>query len=107
MFEERLKELLKETNSSPAQLSKSTGLPLQTISNWLNRGSIPAADKIVLLADFFEVSTDYLLGREADTGIIQTNANLAPIEENILILLRKLSKTDQYKVLGYVQALAS
>jgi transcriptional regulator with XRE-family HTH domain len=106
MFIQRLEELMKDKKITEYRLTQELNLSKSAIWNW-KQGSQPSADKVVLLADFFEVSTDYLLGREAETGIIQANANLAPIEENILTLLRKLSKPDQYKVLGYIQALAS
>jgi len=33
----------------------------------LRRGSIPSADRVVMLAEYFGVSTDYLLGRTTVT----------------------------------------
>ena len=103
----KIKELRTEKGITQKQLANAINSTDKNIWAYENEIALPTIETIAKLADYFEVSTDYLLGREADTGIIQTNANLAPIEENILILLRKLSKADQYKVLGYVQALAS
>lgn len=46
-------------------LAKRIGVSLNTYSSYINGGSIPS-DKLVLLADMFNVSTDYLLEREEE-----------------------------------------
>ena len=61
---ESIKELRLERGLSQAALAKSIGVSQKAI-DYLERGvNEPKATYIVLLADFFGVTTDYLLGRE-------------------------------------------
>ena len=64
IFIKRFKELMKEKNVNCSKLSKVLGIPESTLSNWKNGNRTIQIDNLVLIADFFEVSTDYLLGRE-------------------------------------------
>ncbi len=63
MFAKRLKELMKERQLSVSGLSRETGLPRTSISNWLNLKRTPMIDALYVLSNYFEVSIDYLLGR--------------------------------------------
>lgn len=63
-FAERLKELRLEKELSQAQLAKATGLSHTAIVYWETEQRIPNANAVVILAAFFNVSTDYLLGVE-------------------------------------------
>ena len=44
------------------QLCNEAGFKPQSISNWGLKGAIPKGDVICRLAEYFHVSTDYLLG---------------------------------------------
>lgn len=61
-FAERLKELRIERKLSQSQLAKVTGLSHTAIVYWENEQRVPNANAIIILAKFFEVTTDYLLG---------------------------------------------
>lgn len=63
-FAERLKELRLEKGFSQAQLSKATGISQNAITYWENQQRVPNAKAIIILARYFKVSTDYLLGEE-------------------------------------------
>lgn len=58
----RLRQLLSERGSAK-ELSKATGISQGNISDWLNGRSKPSSDKLILIADYFDCSVDYLLGR--------------------------------------------
>lgn len=64
---QRIFIILKEKGKKQKELSQYTGISEQTISDWKKKGSIPSADKISGIADFLEVSTDYLLTGEEQT----------------------------------------
>lgn len=64
LFCERFKELREARGLSQVQLGRNLGLSKQTISNWENSNISPSIDTIVSIADYFNVSTDYLLGRD-------------------------------------------
>lgn len=72
IFSERLRELRLEKGLSQDQLAEKTGLSHGCIAMLEVKKRTPTGITLSTLADFFEVSTDYLLGREDDFGIIQT-----------------------------------
>ena len=55
-------ELLIINKTTVYRVSKDTGLAASTLSDWKNGRSAPKADKIRTLAEYFGVSTDYMLG---------------------------------------------
>ena len=61
-FCERLKELREEQNLSYRQLGKNTGFSDNSIRRWENGLRTPNIDELIVLAQYFKVSTDYLLG---------------------------------------------
>lgn len=61
-FKERLRELRIEKELSQTKLAEKLGVDFRTISNWENGVRKPDIDTLVEIANFFEVSTDYLLG---------------------------------------------
>lgn len=62
-FEERLYDLLYDANLTPTGLSSKLGLNSSTISKCLNEKRIPSGKILIMIADYFDVSIDYLLGR--------------------------------------------
>lgn len=59
---ERIKELRTEKNISQMELSKVTGLSQSAIARWELNKSEPTATAIIILAEYFGESADYLLG---------------------------------------------
>ncbi|MGM8212727.1 helix-turn-helix domain-containing protein [Virgibacillus sp. W0430] len=58
---EKIKYLCEEKKISLAELERKTGISNGQIRKWDT--STPGIDKLKVIADFFDVSTDYLLGR--------------------------------------------
>lgn len=68
---DRIQSLRKTKGISQEELADQIGVSRQAISKWESEQSCPELDKIILLSDYFDVTTDYLLkGIEAksDTG---------------------------------------
>lgn len=61
---ERIKELRIEKGLTQAQLSANTGLSQSAIAYWETGQRMPNAQAIIVLAKYFGVSADYLLGLE-------------------------------------------
>ncbi len=61
---ENIKCLRAEKNLSRAALAKAIGVSQKAVDYWERGVNEPKASYIVLLADFFGVSADFLLGRE-------------------------------------------
>ena len=64
IFAERLKDLLDERGMDYQKLSAVTEIPRRTINSWILKDRSPRLDSLVILATFFGVSVDYLLGLE-------------------------------------------
>ncbi len=63
-FSERLQELRLEKGLSQKELSKKLGVNQTAVSKWESDQRQTDFQTLILLAEFFEVSTDYLLGLE-------------------------------------------
>lgn len=58
---ERIKTLCKEKKISIAELERKTGISNGQIRKW--DITTPGVDKLVAIANYFDISVDYLLGR--------------------------------------------
>jgi transcriptional regulator with XRE-family HTH domain len=63
---ERIKELRTERKLNQAELAKAIGYGQSIITEWELGRKRPISDAVIALADFFDVSADYLLGRRDD-----------------------------------------
>ena len=64
MIAKKLKELRFKKGLTQADLSNILGVAQQTIGSWETNKSSPNLEMLKIIADFFNVSTDYILGRE-------------------------------------------
>ena len=55
--------LMSETKTTQYRIERDTGISGASMYNWLFGKSIPKMESIVRLAEYMEVSVDYLLGR--------------------------------------------
>ena len=58
---ERIFYLLEKKKKSQTELAEAISVSLSTVNAWKIRGSLPSADKIHPIAEFLEVTADYLL----------------------------------------------
>ena len=61
MFSERLKELRKNMGYTQKEIAEQIGTSQPSYQNWEKGSRKPSRETIQKLADFFNVSTDYLL----------------------------------------------
>ena len=85
MFEQRIRFLRQSRELNQVQLAEKLGVTKQSVSNWENDNIVPSVDMLEKIADFFNVSTDYLLGRdhkewESDTVLDVTGLTQRQIE---------------------------
>ena len=57
-------QLMDESGITAKALSAATGISTGNISDWKSGRSKPSSEKLTLLANFFHVSVDYLLGND-------------------------------------------
>ena len=63
IFAERLRELMKEQGLNQVKLAEKIGVKQNTISAWLLKKKEPCIFSLWLVADYFGVTVDYLIGR--------------------------------------------
>lgn len=61
-FKERLKELRKEKNVTQTYISKILNVSKMAVSHWEKGNSEPSIEQLKILAKYFDVSVDYLVG---------------------------------------------
>lgn len=102
MFPKRLTHLRKESALTQKEIAKHLNIKQPTYAQWENARTKPSAETLEKFADFFDVSTDYLLGRtdirnpykksELETLINQLNDEQ---REKALLFIKNLIKSKQ------------
>lgn len=64
VFAQNLKDLRGKMRISQRTLAKKLGIQPTAVSAYEHGKKLPTAEKLIKIADFFDVSTDKLLGRE-------------------------------------------
>lgn len=97
-FAERLKELMQSEQISRRALSVKTGLQRKSILNWLEGKYFPRYDALIKLADFFNVSVDYLLGISEfnESKVVLSKCRLEDISLRFLEILCTFMKEKGY-----------
>lgn len=96
-FSITLKELREQKNISQAKLANDLGVSVGCVGMWESTKQIPPANKLDQIANYFNVTVDYLLGRNTPAtidlpeGAAETKkASIAPIEEQMLEIFREI-----------------
>lgn len=97
---QRIFLILKEKKLKQKELAKRTGISESAISDWKKKGTNPAAENISAIADFLEVSLEYLVtGKEK-------SLSLPDDELELLTYYKELPEREQMKLIGRASALA-
>ncbi|MEG2013791.1 MAG: helix-turn-helix transcriptional regulator [Anaerovoracaceae bacterium] len=88
---EIFEKLLEEHGVTAYRVAKDTGIGTATLTNWKNGKYTPKQDKMQKIADYFDVSIDYLMtGRKHGSGEVTITKNYAKnkTEDKLLLLCR-------------------
>ncbi|MBR1891826.1 MAG: helix-turn-helix transcriptional regulator [Clostridia bacterium] len=69
LFVSRLRDLLVCSGKMQKDICVELGVSRQKLSKWKTGYNEPSLDELMEIALYFEVSTDYLLGLEDDSGV--------------------------------------
>lgn len=69
LLNEKIKELRVSCGLNQVEFAKKVGVTKQCVSNWENDNVLPSIEMLVKIADLFNVSTDYLLGRDVEFSL--------------------------------------
>ena len=93
----RIRELREDKDLRQIDVSHATGIDQKTLSNYETGKTNPDSYSILKLADFFQVSTDYLLG--CTNLNIKSNTDVFIMLEKIENEIRELKKFIQRQTL--------
>ena len=96
MFSKNLKILRTQFELSQKELAQKIELSSNIICEYEKGRSQPNIETLLKLADIFNCSVDYLLGREDDFGIINSDANeYTSNEKRIIAIYRALTEREK------------
>lgn len=118
MFWNNFNKICIEKNIKPNPVAKEIGVSSATVTNWKN-GAIPNGETLIKLANYLNVSIDYLLGRTTEqaqqimnnnstvTGGVQTqnyssSSELNGLQKEMIEAMEQLPKSKQLEALQEV-----
>lgn len=90
MFWERLCELCNERNTKPTPFVKELGYSSSVVTKWKN-GVIPNGKTLQEIANYFDVSVDFLLGKtdeKQNSPLDEKGINLSSHEKKLIVAYR-------------------
>ena len=92
MLNQRIKELRLARGINQVKLAEVLGVTKQSVSNWENDNIQPSIEILMKLAEYFCVSTDYLLGLEEKITLDVSNLSAEEIAhiQQIINDIRKI-----------------
>lgn len=92
-----LKKLRKEHRISQKQLGEFLGISQQSINKYENHPVEPDIHTLILLADYFSTSVDYLIGHTDIPHIIEPvkQYELNEDEANLILNYRRLNQSEK------------
>lgn len=99
----RLKELRKQNKLNQTDVAKVLQIEQNTYSKYEIGKAEPNISNLIKLADYYQVSIDYLVGREwvNDIGFLSSQL------KEIVNACKQLNDINLSKVLGYVSAMVA
>lgn len=94
-FATRLKELRKSHKVTALELSKTLDISKAAISQFENEANYPHCNTLCALADYFDVTVDYLIGRSDDATPLSFRSSFQKeLSEHLLEIIPTLDETD-------------
>lgn len=92
-------QLMKSRKLSAYKVSKDTGITQATLSRWKNGRVSPSLETLQTLADYFDVSLDYLTGNTTDEIIskkeIPADKGSEDEDDDFVVLARHMKKIPE------------
>lgn len=100
MYYQNFEELCKQRNIKPNKVSKETGVSTATLTSWKQGKYTPKPDKLKLIADFFNVSLEFLMRNEdvqwnPTEQTMNYTISLSEEEQDLLMEYRKADDTQK------------
>ena len=80
MLSEKIRGLRRKSGLSQEELADKLDVSRQAVSKWETGAAVPATETLVQLADFFDVSLDFLLRDNAETPVVSP-PDMPPVKQ--------------------------
>lgn len=97
----KIKELRKDNKMSSEEIAKYLGISVQAYYRYENETNEPSVENLIKLADRYNVSIDYLVGRVWRDEI----GYLTPEQRETVNELKRLSEINLFKATAYIKGL--
>jgi transcriptional regulator with XRE-family HTH domain len=104
---EIFEQLRHKKGISVYRVSKDTGVSQATLSAWKAGEYTPKQDKLQKIADYFDVSLDYLLGNKQKNKPSANAESLSDIENEILEIYHNLPEDKKQTFITVARSLKS
>lgn len=102
----RLKEIRTASGETQAKIAAVIGVTRAAYANIENGKREPDFKAVLMLADYFDVTLDYLFGRsEKATQVPSQSPNLSATEQTLLCTFRQLNSDGQGRSMEYLNYL--
>ena len=103
---QKLKELRKSVNLKQQELAEILNLDASSISKYETGKAMPSPDILLKIANYFHVTTDYLLNNDMQLDKEQQNINDIPLsaDEGALLLQEKLKNMTEEQKRALIEA---
>lgn len=100
-FYSRLETIQKSKKAKRMDISRATGIPESTIRGWITRQ--PALDAAYKVAQFFNVSLDWLAGGEVKYS--NSDLKIGKEERELLLLFNRFDERDKNTLLDMARTI--
>jgi len=119
---EKIKDLRKERGLTQEELAEKMGLKYYNIGDWERGKCEPCVSDLKQLAEIFDVTVDYLVGRtdefgatspktgatfQGQTTLSNSAVNLTEDERELLALFKQLNEEDQRSVKRFMRSMVN
>lgn len=105
MIAQRLKQLREEKRLTQKELAFELSIGSKTISDYERESSSPDNDTLMIIAKFFNVSADYLLGLSDERTPPTTKEKLSGVQLALFNQTENLNEEQMKDVLKYIEFL--
>lgn len=103
----KIRELRKVAGITQEEAAKHLQISRQVFANYENEINQPSPEMLCKIADYFNVTIDYLVGRESEDGVVIVSGNELSKDESALIdKLRRLDPLNKELAYQYVDFLS-
>ena len=94
MFYDIFEQLCAEKGVKPGRAADEIGISRATVTNWKKNGYSPRKNILEKIADYFQVSADYLIG-ESEQKEIPADKNSEDEDDDFVVLARHMKKIPE------------